>query len=201
MAAGGEDCLLGGEGSDRTNPNPTGASSAPEGRGVGISMIGAVEYYVNIDDKRARDAIDNEDDGMTVPDDAPSLSPAHARSLANWRMALPRGAAGAAVPLGHRSALSALSASLSTPPDRPVPSGCAGSLKLRSPLARVGMPSSERASRFNDARAGGVARHNALGVVVLQRTSTLALSLHTNKLPTTPLHNMYCSQQSTCTSP
>ncbi len=40
-----------------------------------------------------------------------------------------------------------------------------------------------------------------LGVIVLQRTSTLALSLHTNKIPTTPLHNINCSQQSTCTSP
>ncbi len=40
-----------------------------------------------------------------------------------------------------------------------------------------------------------------LGVIVLQRTSMLALSLHTNKLPTTPSHNMNCSQQSTCTSP
>ncbi len=40
-----------------------------------------------------------------------------------------------------------------------------------------------------------------LGIIVLQHTSTLALLLHTNKLPTTPLHNMNCSQQSTCTSP
>ncbi len=38
-----------------------------------------------------------------------------------------------------------------------------------------------------------------LGVIDLQHTSTLALSLHTNKLPTTPLHNINCSQRSTCT--
>ncbi len=40
-----------------------------------------------------------------------------------------------------------------------------------------------------------------LGIIVLQHTSTIALLLHTNKLPTTPSHNINCSQQSTCTSP